>query len=80
VPVLAEAPAAELEKRLCHLSSIVLGSSELLRHATHCEKKMKDMFKLIQIVGKPPLNKVNDLKKNAALITNDKFNQILKFY
>lgn len=69
------------EKKLKQLSTIVLGSSELLRHTLHCdrERKMKEMYR-VTVLPSFNANLVKKVGRSVPKITNEKFNAIFAYY
>ena len=77
---MADQASADKET-LLQLSTLVLGSSELLRHTLHCDVE-KNMGKLYKIVSQPVIahQLIEDVPLNWTRISNDKYNAILSYY
>ena len=79
VPLLEEKPVA-VTGWLKQLTTLVCGSSELLRHTSHCDvtRKMKDMYRATSrfIITAEQVKKVKRIVPN---ITDDKYNSVMKW-
>ena len=77
VPCLAEKPAA-IQSQLKQLTTLVCGSSELLRHTSHCDvtRKMRDMYIATSKMVITAEN-VKKVKRIVPKITDEKFNSIM---
>ena len=79
VACLAEQDDAIAIAPLQQLSSLVCGSSELLRHTLHCDstRNMKEMYKYA-CTPDTFKDKIKSLKRNLQIITDNKFNDIME--